>query len=340
MVIGVLFLTNLSSTPNVMKMLQNGIAIASVSKQIHKINQRLNCMSQKNRNVEHPISSPNLFAVKTKQHLSVQQSKSFELVMAQMNISAPEDFKQAFSQQWKTAADKKQLLSVLLCEIDYYQEYVDHYGVQGASFMLISIALSLKNICETHNCFLSHNEQHGFTVLFKGGTVQQAQAIGESLCEVVNNSKTEHKHTQVGDFITLSVGISSVFPSTKSVLKKEAKDALNEAQVIGGNTVNSSNSPSKEVRKSTKIDNLQVDTVNKIESNQDHFFAKSEQEIAPKNTHTKLNYRGQSIENKQQEQQVDALTLNKVALNESNIDSSQKTKKRPVRMYRGQIVTD
>ncbi|WP_284205173.1 GGDEF domain-containing protein [Psychromonas marina] len=269
-----------------------------------------------------------------------------------MDIAAPADFNHAFAQQWQTAADKKQLLSVLLCEIDYYPEYVEHYGIQGASFMLISIALSLKNICEKNHCLLSYNEQHGFTILAKGTTAVAVQAIGERLCEVVANAKTEHKHTQVNDFITLSVGISSLFPTTKSMLQNNAKNALNEAKIAGGNNVNS---PSSMAAKSepkvyhaatNETQNIEEksETENQKMNTQKHdIFAPQETQLekdVPKETKT---YRGQIIENSQRVQPQDALKSNKAALDEGDIDTTTKNiknKKKAVRMYRGQIVTD
>jgi PleD family two-component response regulator len=81
------------------------------------------------------------------------ESSTIELVMSQIKIASHSDFEKQLAQHWQAAANEKQLLSVLICEIDFYHEYVEKYGLQGASFMLLVVALALKNICDQHGLF-------------------------------------------------------------------------------------------------------------------------------------------------------------------------------------------
>ncbi|WP_413698481.1 diguanylate cyclase domain-containing protein [Psychromonas sp. KJ10-10] len=62
-------------------------------------------------------------------------------------------------------------MSVLICEIDYFDNYKEHYGQQGSAFMLLVIGLALKNTCEKFGCYLAHYRGDEFAILIKGGTV-------------------------------------------------------------------------------------------------------------------------------------------------------------------------
>lgn len=300
-------------------------------------------MSNNNTAEEQAGLKPNLFTITNTEAPLV--SENFELVMSQMNISNSIAFKKELEQQWKNAAQKQQLLSLLFCEVDFLHEYVEYYGVQGTSFMLISISLSLKNICDEHNCFLALNEQQGFTVLMRGATIREVQALSDKLCAAVRQSKTEHKHAKVNDFITLSVGISSLYPSTKSILKEKAKNSLVKAKRAGGNRVNEMKPSSivtsfdNKVRNKANNDKIEKpkETAPKRDSS---LVAEEEIRVTPETMTT--TYRGQVTEKNTQKNVTDAP---KEVLNAPNKDDTLHSNKnispkKAVRMYRGQIVTD
>ncbi|MDA7746747.1 diguanylate cyclase [Psychromonas sp.] len=294
---------------------------------------------------------------------SHQPMDNFELVMSQMNIADEGVFQKEFSQQWKDAAIKKERLSVLLCEIDFYDEYVKNYGVQAASFMQISIALVLKHVCERHGCFLARSEHQGFSILFKGGDTKEVQGIVDALCAAVKNSKTEHKHSNFDDFITLSIGTSSSYPSMLSLLSDNALSALNMAKMSGGNQVSVVNfstdiNPSMMIESARKIVKEPVRTLDskvknvkeliesevKIQSkssgktnhsaDKKDYFAEPEKEnvVAPRM------YRGQIIQNDPKPVVKNALKSNDTALNSSKVGAVN-DKPKQVRYYRGQAIT-
>ena len=169
---------------------------------------------------------------------------AFEQVMSQMNIADRRAFDNKYSQLWQEASDESALLSVMLCEIDFFKAYNDNYGHQGASFMLLVVGLALKKTCEEHGCFLARYENEEFAILMKGGTEEQALAVAESLRQAVELSRTEHKYSSVSKIVTLSIGVSSVYPNSMKILVREANRALSDAKADGRNQV-SGNFPHK-----------------------------------------------------------------------------------------------
>lgn len=165
------------------------------------------------------------------------ETSAFEQVMSQMNIAGRNTFDSQFSQFWTEASDSNELLSVLMCEIDFFKAYNDNYGHQGASFMLLVVGLALKNTCEKHGCFLARYKNQEFAILMKGGDEIKVLEVAESLRQAVEASRTEHKYSSVSKIVTLSIGISSIYPTSMKMLMNKADKALNKAQVSGRNQV-------------------------------------------------------------------------------------------------------
>jgi len=162
---------------------------------------------------------------------------AFRQVMSQMNIADRNAFDKQFSQQWNEASANKELLSVLVCEIDFFKEYHDNYGQQGASFMLLVIALALKNICEENGYFLAQYDKEEFAILIKGGNPEKIAEVAENLRQAVEKSNTEHKYSKISKIVTLSIGVSSMHPKSMQMLMKLTNNALHNAKESGRNKV-------------------------------------------------------------------------------------------------------
>lgn len=167
----------------------------------------------------------------------VTEISAFEQVMQQMNIADSSDFEKQYTQYWNEASDAQEALSLLVCEIDCFNEYNSNYGHQASSFMLLVVALALKTTCEEHGCYLARYRGNEFGILIKGSEPQTASAIAEKLRFAVEKSRTEHKFSTVSDIVTLSIGVSSVFPTSMQTEMKQAAKALNTAKMSGCNQV-------------------------------------------------------------------------------------------------------
>lgn len=168
---------------------------------------------------------------------SAMDDSQIDQVLEQVNIASNVEFESKLSEYWHEAANDEQLLSVLMCEVDFYDEYVLSNGLQGAYFMMMVVALALKNICEKHDCFLAHRHQEKFAVLIKGGDHKQIFNISEGLREAVENSKTEHQDSRISRFVTLSVGVSITAPQTKNSSMNSVGYALQNAKIAGRNQI-------------------------------------------------------------------------------------------------------
>lgn len=163
------------------------------------------------------------------------QATAFNQVMSQMNIAGRNTFDKQYAQLWNEASEENKSLSVIACDIDYFEEYLNHYTQQGACFMLLVIALALKTICEEKGYFLAHYKKAEFSILLKGKDEAESLEIAESLRQAVEDSQTEHNYSKIGGIITLSVGISRTYPSSMQMLMQKTNNALLNAKKEGRN---------------------------------------------------------------------------------------------------------
>lgn len=186
------------------------------------------------------------------------ESSAFAQVMTQMNIADINAFDVHYEKLWQEASENKEILSVLICEIDYFNAYNTHYGHQAAAFMLLVVALELKKKCEEFGFFLARYKADKFVILIKGSELKKVEEVAESLRHNVEKSKTEHKFSKVSNVVTLSIGTSNIYPTSMKMLMQEADNALCVAQISGNK--HASLSLVKDIKVEEKTDKILTKT--------------------------------------------------------------------------------
>lgn len=161
------------------------------------------------------------------------ESAAFEQVMAQLNIADIHTFNTHYEQLWFQASENKEMLSIMICEIDSFNEYNEHYGHQATSFMLVLVALELKKKCEEFGGFLARYKTGKFAVLIKKGNIKTVEKMAESLRQSIEQTNTEHKASKISDVVTLSIGTSNIYPTSMDVLINKADTALQSSKLSG-----------------------------------------------------------------------------------------------------------
>ncbi|WP_413702336.1 diguanylate cyclase domain-containing protein [Psychromonas sp. KJ10-10] len=168
--------------------------------------------------------------------LKNHEQSDFERMLSELEIYNRLDFNSYFVCAWKESKRDKDLLSMVICELDFFDEYTRHYSQQISEDILLIIASTLQNKCEELSCFVAHLEGSKFVVLIKDGNATKALKIAEALHQSIHDLEMEHPTSPVSDNITMSLGLSSIFPdednSMKSLMKK-VDSALSDAKSSG-----------------------------------------------------------------------------------------------------------
>ena len=174
----------------------------------------------------------------TEQKLSSEASY-FEVKMLHdplTGIANRRSFDLQFDKLWQEACAEQELLSIVMCDVDFFKPYNDNYGHQKGDKVLQKIAQALEGRCEKLGCFVARYGGEEFVVLIKGGNATKALKVAEALREAVIDTNIEHLYSSVNTIVTMSMGLSSILPSelnTMPMLLAEADSAMYQAKKDG-----------------------------------------------------------------------------------------------------------
>lgn len=178
----------------------------------------------------------------TEEKLSSEAS-DFEVKMLHdelTGIANRRAFDLQFTKLWQEACEEQELLSLVMCDIDFFKHYNDNYGHQKGDQALQCVAHALQDGCDKSDCFVARYGGEEFVVLIKGGNATKALKVAENIRQAVEKAQVEHLYSSVSTVITLSMGLSSIFPSELNSMKlllAEADKALYDAKETGRNQI-------------------------------------------------------------------------------------------------------
>ncbi|WP_028863748.1 diguanylate cyclase domain-containing protein [Psychromonas aquimarina] len=152
------------------------------------------------------------------------------------NIANRSAFDIEYSKLWQQAGAEQELLSVLMCDIDLFKPYNDNYGKEQGDQTLQKVAGALQKAAQENDSFVARYGGEEFAVLIKGGNATKALKVAESMRQSLEEANIEHGFSEVNKIVTMSMGLSSMFPSelnSMKMLMAEADNALYDAKMSG-----------------------------------------------------------------------------------------------------------
>jgi len=150
-------------------------------------------------------------------------------------------FDDTMKKEWRRARRENQPLSVILCDVDYFKLYNDHYGHQEGDECLKAVATCLHDSLLRPADFIARYGGEEFVIILPNTDTAGAQKVAENLRKAVLALRREHKLSKVNDYVTLSFGAASAVPEKKGIgfedLIKSADDCLYTSKQVGRNTV-------------------------------------------------------------------------------------------------------
>ncbi len=103
-------------------------------------------------------------------------------------------------------------LSLILCDIDYFKMYNDHYGHQAGDDCLVKVAQALQKECQRPGDVAARYGGEEFVFILPETGLQGAGIVAESIVASVKALSIPHQESSVSDSVTLSCGVASVQP--------------------------------------------------------------------------------------------------------------------------------
>jgi diguanylate cyclase (GGDEF)-like protein len=123
-------------------------------------------------------------------------------------------FDEYLLQEWNRLELEQQPLSLIICDVDYFKKYNDFYGHQGGDRCLQQIAQVLLSVVKRPTDLVARYGGEEFAVIVPSTDVQGAIVVAEEIQQAIRQSKLPHARSDVSEFITISLGIATIVPTS------------------------------------------------------------------------------------------------------------------------------
>ncbi len=147
-------------------------------------------------------------------------------------------FNEKLNREWNRLKREGLPLSLIMCDVDCFKLYNDNYGHQHGDQCLKSIADAIKQNVKRSVDVVARYGGEEFAVILPNTDIEGAFNVAEKIRLIVEQLKIPNKASTVSPYITLSLGVSTMIPTSAllpDVLIKDADNALYEAKRLGRN---------------------------------------------------------------------------------------------------------
>ncbi len=145
---------------------------------------------------------------------------------------------ETLAREWARARRHGEPLAMLVCDIDYFKLYNDHYGHQAGDGCLMEVARVLARHASRESDLAARYGGEEFVVLLPATSEEGATLVGQSIQKTVHRLMLPHEESPYG-VVTLSVGVTALVPDhdDESLLFAEGDRRLYLAKQRGRNRV-------------------------------------------------------------------------------------------------------
>jgi len=131
-------------------------------------------------------------------------------------------------------------ISVIMCDIDFFKKFNDHFGHQAGDRCLISIAKALLSCVGRPGDMVARYGGEEFIVILPESNIKSAVKVAKKIKKAVKDLKIHHPDSEVNNYVTISMGIASMDKTrvkNHEALIKSADKALYKAKENGRNKI-------------------------------------------------------------------------------------------------------
>ncbi|MGF1517181.1 MAG: diguanylate cyclase domain-containing protein [Nodosilinea sp.] len=149
-------------------------------------------------------------------------------------------FDEYLLQEWGRALRGHLPLSLIICDLDHFKPYNDHYGHQAGDRCLQAVAEALDQCINRASDLVARYGGEEFAVILPNTTMAGAMQVGDRLVKAIQALALPHATSPTAPVVTLSCGGATVMPRANYLpadLIFTADGALYQAKDRGRNQV-------------------------------------------------------------------------------------------------------
>ncbi|MCS6812299.1 MAG: diguanylate cyclase [Cyanobacteria bacterium] len=147
-------------------------------------------------------------------------------------------FDERLQLEWRRMERDRAPLCLILCDVDYFKRYNDHYGHQAGDDCLRQVAYTIQATVHRASDLVARYGGEEFAVILPNTTAMGGYHVAEAMRQAVQSLNIPHEQSSVANSVTLSAGVASVVPTpnkTTAMLIASADQALYKAKNQGRN---------------------------------------------------------------------------------------------------------
>jgi len=149
-------------------------------------------------------------------------------------------FDEYLAVEWRRLTREGLLLSLILCDVDFFKRYNDSYGHQAGDQCLCAIAKVLRQTIKRPADLVARYGGEEFAIILPNTPLAGACQVAETIQQRVLALNIPHASSEISPYITVSFGVASVIPVLTLLpdqLVAVADQALYRAKSQGRNQV-------------------------------------------------------------------------------------------------------
>lgn len=190
--------------------------------------------------------SPAILRARVRNHLLIQRQRMQLERLAQFDgltgLANRRSFDQVLNAEWQRLIKLKDPLSLLLVDVDMFKDFNDHYGHLAGDQALEQVATVISRQMQRKHDLASRYGGEEFACILPHAEHTGARDIAEGIRSAILDLRIPHAASAVGDWVTVSIGVASIYPDADSApeqLIAEADRCLYQAKNNGRNQVSS-----------------------------------------------------------------------------------------------------
>ncbi|CAD5955159.1 Phytochrome-like protein cph2 [Planktothrix tepida] len=230
---GVDYITKPFKVDEVLARVKNQLTICLLKQQLIAQNQKL---LQQNNQLQNEIKTRK----KAEENLQTvnRQLQNLASCDSLTSLANRRHFDEYFDQVWKQMIEEQQPLALLVCDLDYFKNYNDHYGHPAGDICLKLVAQALDRSINNSTDLVARYGGEEFAIILPNTDLQGALKVAKTIHQEVQRLKINHEYSRVSSIVTVSIGISYGIPqpnTSPEELLEIADQALYEAKQKGRN---------------------------------------------------------------------------------------------------------
>ena len=122
-------------------------------------------------------------------------------------------FDEYLFQEWRQMAEKKQPLSLIFCDVDFFKRYNDEYGHALGDDCLRQLAQAMSRAVVRPTDLVARYGGEEFAVILPNTNTSAAARVAEAIAREVQCLKIVHAGSEASKYVTLSIGVASTVPT-------------------------------------------------------------------------------------------------------------------------------